>query len=255
MGQGMVRTGHLWNPTGGRPVINDMNDITVHRTISRVQVTFVAGCCVAGALSIACGFGFQTVEGSGKVITEARTVAAFSAVSLSGNGRLMVEETGSDSLTVTTDDNLLPYIKTEVKDGRLELGTSDNAMTNLRPSKDIVFKLTVKKLDDLGVSGSGEVDVKGLAQDSFKIGISGSGEVTAHGSAGSLDIGVSGSGQYHGQDLAARRATVAISGSGDAVVAASDTLEAAVSGSGSVKYVGDPRVTQRISGSGSVSRR
>src|SRR6476646_6158368 len=90
---------------------------------------------------------FDAIGGSGKIVTEPRTVSGFSGVSLSGSGQVIVEQTGSESLTVTTDDNLLPYIKTEVHGSTLELGTKD--MTNVRPSNDIVFKLTVKNLDEL----------------------------------------------------------------------------------------------------------
>jgi hypothetical protein len=58
-------------------------------------------------------------------------VPSFSNVSLSGSGQVILEQTANESLTVTTDDNLLPYIKTEVKGNRLEVGFTDS-MTNLR---------------------------------------------------------------------------------------------------------------------------
>ena len=194
------------------------------------------------------------VAGSGKIVTEPRTVSGFSAVSLSGSGHLMIEETGTESLTVTTDDNLLPYIKTDVRGNTLELGMKD-PMTNVNPTNDIIFKLSVKKLDELSVSGSGKADLKGLTQDRLQVRISGSGDVTAQGAADDLDLRISGSGGYRGDALKSRQATVGVSGSGSALVSASETVDANVSGSGSVQYVGDPRVTQHVSGSGSVQRR
>src|SRR6266550_6637138 len=96
---------------------------------------------------------FDSIGGSGKIITEPRTVSGFSKVSLSGSGQVVIEQTGMESLTVTTDDNLLPYIKAEVHGDTLELGSKE--MTNIRPTDDIIFKLTVKNLDELHVSGSG----------------------------------------------------------------------------------------------------
>ena len=66
---------------------------------------------------------FNGIPGSGKIVTEPRTVSGFSTVSLSGNGQVLVEQTGTESLTVTTDDNLLPYVKADVHGGTLELGT------------------------------------------------------------------------------------------------------------------------------------
>ena len=77
-----------------------------------VRVWLVAAC----GLSLgACAIG---VSGSGKVTTEPRIVSGFSAVSLSGSGQLTVEQTGTESLTVTTDDNLFQYIKTESTETR-----------------------------------------------------------------------------------------------------------------------------------------
>jgi hypothetical protein len=197
---------------------------------------------------------FDSIGGSGKIVTEPRTVAGFSTVSLSGSGQVVIDQTGTESLTVTADDNLLPYIKAEVRGDTLELGLKD-LMTNVRPTDDIVFKLTVKKLDELSVSGSGKADARGVNQDRVHIKISGSGEVSAQGTANDLDLNISGSGGYRGEGMKSQRATVGISGSGHAVIAAGEKLDANVSGSGSVEYVGDPQVTQHISGSGSVQRR
>lgn len=213
-----------------------------------VRCWWLAGC---GVFAGACMF--TGIAGSGKVVTEPRTVSGFSAVSLSGSGRVIVEQTGTESLTVTTDDNLLPYIRTEVHGDTLELGTKD-PMTNLNPTEDIVFKLTVKKLDDVRISGSGEADLKNLTENQLQVRISGSGDMTGQGSVDDLDLRISGSGSYSGQNLKSKRATVGVSGSGSVIVSASDSLDASVSGSGSVEYVGDPQVTQNVSGSGSVHR-
>jgi putative autotransporter adhesin-like protein len=194
------------------------------------------------------------IAGSGNIVTEPRTVSGFSTVSLSGSGQVLIDQNGTEALTVTTDDNLLPYIKTEVRGDTLELGTKD-PMTNLNPTGDIIFKLSVKHLDELNISGSGKADLKGVSEDHLRIRISGSGDVTAQGAASDLDLRISGSGDYRGDALKSKQATVGVSGSGNALVSASDTVDARVSGSGAVEYVGDPHVTQSVSGSGSVRRR
>jgi len=217
--------------------------------MSNGRVLLLVGVSV---LSSACAL--DVVAGSGKVVTEPRTVSGFSRVSLSGFGHVVIERAGSESLTITTDDNLLPYIRTEVTGHTLELGFND-VMTNVRPTQGIVFRLNVKSLEELEVSGSGKIDVKGLDEDHLRVGISGSGELSAEGVANDLDVDISGSGRYRGEALESRRATVDISGSGGAIVAASDRLAADVSGSGSIEYVGDPQIRKHISGSGSVRQR
>ena len=196
---------------------------------------------------------FDSIQGSGKIVTEPRTVAGFSRVSLSGSGHLIVDQSGTESLVITTDDNLMPYIRAEVRGNTLELGS--RPMTSLRPTDDIIFRLTVKQLDGLEVSGSGQVDAKGVNVDGMRIRISGSGDVAAQGSANDLDLSISGSGAYRGDEMKTKRATAGLSGSGRAVVAVDETLNASVSGSGSIEYIGNPQVSEHTSGSGSVSRR
>jgi hypothetical protein len=209
--------------------------------------------CLILASVLAGGCFGPIVTGSGKVVTETRNVSGFSAVSLEGSGRLVIEQTGTESLTITGDDNLLPYIESSVSGKTLTLGEKDG--TSISPSKDIVFKLTVKSLNNIDISGSGTADAKGLQAQALKVDISGSGEVSADGAADELNLGISGSGRYRGNTLRSKRARVDISGSGSAVLAVSEKLDANVSGSGSIEYIGDPQIQQDISGSGSVRKR
>jgi hypothetical protein len=203
--------------------------------------------------ALASGCVLNAISGSGKIVTEPRSVSGFSGISLNGTGRLLIERTGTESLTVTADDNLLPEIRTEVHGDRLEIGLKDFA-TNIRPSANIIYKVTVKDLRNLGVSGSGTADAKGLQTGRLKIDISGSGKVSADGTADDLEIDISGSGAFRGDALRSKRAEIDISGSGSAVVAVAEKLDVDVSGSGSVSYIGDPQVKKNISGSGSVRK-
>jgi hypothetical protein len=193
------------------------------------------------------------VSGSGHVVSETRTVNGFSSVSLEGSGRLVIHQGGAESVTVTSDDNILRDLETEVRGGTLVLG--EKSGVSLNPSRDIVFNVTLRKLENLDLSGSGVAQAKGLQSANLKIDLSGSGEVSAEGSADDLDVTISGSGRFRGESLKSRRTRVNISGSGSAVVASSDTLDAAIGGSGSIEYVGTPQVHQSISGSGSSRQR
>jgi hypothetical protein len=194
-----------------------------------------------------------SVSGSGRVISQTRDVSGFSNVSLEGIGRVVIEQGGTESLTVSGDDNLLHYIETDVRGSTLVLG--EKSGVRLSPSQDIVFKVTMRKLNALDISGSGVAQASGLQSAKIKIDISGSGEVSAEGVADDLDINISGSGRFRGGSLKSKRTRVDISGSGSAVVASSETLNAIVSGSGSIEYIGDPQLHQDISGSGSIRKR
>jgi hypothetical protein len=213
------------------------------------------------------------VEGSGNPMTETRTISSATAVSLDASGELTITQGPTMSLTVTADDNILPYLRTEVKDGTLHIdlvGTS--AFSSFRTKVPIHFELTLPDLQALAVSGSGtahadsltakelsiavsgsgDVAIARLSAQTLSSAISGSGSIRVSGEAGLQSVAVSGSGEFKGQDLKSATAEVAVSGSGDVAVWVENDLEAAVSGSGSVSYFGDPRVEREVSGSGQV---
>ena len=216
--------------------------------MGRIQILLAV---VATVLSAGCGG--QSVRGSGNVITEPRTVSGFKEVSLRGGGRLTVDQNGTESLTITADENLLPYLTSEVSGNHLILGTREHA--NLSPSKDIVYKLTVKDLNRLEVAGDGSADARGIHTERLTVVVAGSGSLSAAGNADEQEIMIAGSGDYRGADVRSKAVKINIMGSGNADLNASDKLDATIMGSGDIKYTGSPIVSQNILGSGSVQKR
>jgi hypothetical protein len=192
-----------------------------------------------------------TIEGSGNVESESRDVSGFDEVELRGVGNLSIRQTGSESLSVEAEDNVLPKITTKVVNGRLILSPEPD--TSIQTTEPINYELTVKDLRALKVSGSGDVEARGIGTDNLGIDIGGSGDVKISGRADSQEVSISGSGDYRAKDLQSKEAKVDVSGSGSAIVNASKALEAKVSGAGSVEYVGDPTVEEDVSGAGRVS--
>src|SRR5262245_51971625 len=78
---------------------------------------------VMWALSFASCVPSLEVGGSGNAITESRNVSDFNSVRLMGSGQLTIDVTGTESLTIKADDNLLPYLTSEVNGKQLTLGT------------------------------------------------------------------------------------------------------------------------------------
>jgi hypothetical protein len=192
-----------------------------------------------GLLVAAC----LVTQGSGQVATESRPVSGFTKVELSGTGELTIEKTGTDSLTISAEDNILPRLSSEVSGGTLTLGTKPN--TSIVPTKPITYSLTVKDLTGLGVSGSGSVRVSNLTTTSLSTKISGSGTITANGTVDDQDLEISGSGRYLADRLTSKTANVRISRSGTASVLVSDMLDVKISGSGSLTYSGNPQSSRR----------
>ncbi len=220
---------------------------------------FIAtGTVAALALALSgCGIpieiNIRTVIGSGNVKTEARPVSNISAVTLSGVGELVIQQTGTESLTVEADDNILPIIETRMTGGRLNIGFVPNTV----PSRgtQLRYTLTVRSLEDISLSGAGTINAANIRADKFTVSSSGAGKITITGTAGDLNVSLSGAGAFDGAAFESKDAIVQVSGVGSAIVNAQRTLNATVSGIGSVEYIGSPSVSKQVSGIGTVKQK
>ena len=213
----------------------------------------------------------NAVRGSGNVETEERTVSDFSGIDLSGSGEVILTQAEVESLTIEAEDNFIPLIETEVRNGTLVIGTKEN--TTLMSTKPIRFLVSMPNIDNLAVSGSGEIvaesvtsdnleldingsgdiDIEQLTAESITADISGSGNLTLAGAVAEQRIDISGSGEYKADALESDTAVVAIGGSGKTTIWVNEVLDAEIDGSGEVNYYGSPTVNQDISGSGDVN--
>ncbi len=188
----------------------------------------------------------------GEIGTSSREVSGFDEIVLLAAGDVEIEVTGTESLTVEAEEEILPQLTTEVVDGRLELGTKPPGPSTSAP---IEYRITAAQLDGITILGAGDFSVSGIDSGSFTVTVNGAGEVTASGSAEQLTVTIAGAGSFNGEDLTARTGSVSIPGSGSAVVKVSDDLDVRIPGAGNVEYIGNPSVTESIPGVGSVSRR
>jgi hypothetical protein len=215
-------------------------------------MAFLIGATGIAVLAVsACDINVLGERGSGTVITESRTVNDFSEIALSGSGEVVVDVNGTESLTITAEDNILPLLTTEVRSGRLELSTR----SSISPTVTIVYTISAAVLNGVSIDGSGDITATGITADSFDAEISGSGQIEVAGTADELTVDISGSGRFEGEALVTATGTADVSGSGHAIVNVSDNLNADVSGSGTVEYIGNPNLNSAISGSGDIRRR
>jgi len=211
------------------------------------------------ALLTACRFnpldtvGSTNVSGSGKVVTETRNVSGLDGLIIVGTGKINIDRTGAESLSITTDDNLLQYIDTQVRGGKLVIEFKPKIWVDR--FSDLSFNLTVKDLNSLHVTGAAKIDAKNLQGDQMTVNLDGVGTTNLAGKVDQLTVSLTGASAFNSENMQAKRATVTNVGTSAAVVRVSDSLMATISGIGAIEYIGNPQVTKMIVGPGAVRQR
>ncbi len=215
----------------------------------------------------------ETLQGSGTIAEDTYTFTDLTGVRLSTLGELDIHLGDREELSIETDDNLLPYFEAEQVGDTLRIRGRRGA--NLQPSEPVRFTLTVRSLERIALSSSGNAHASRLSADRFEVDISSSGDLSMEGiEAGALqidisssgnvtihdgaveeqDIRISSSGDYDGESVESGHATALLSSSGNARLWVEESLDARLSSSGSLYYAGDPEVSDSRSSSGRVER-
>ncbi len=182
--------------------------------------------------------GDDTIIGSGVPATEERDVSDFHAVVASGVGRIEIRHGATESLRVTADDNLLPILRSEVRDGQLILEPTAPFQNHI----DILWEVTVRDFDALTVSGVVGVDITGLQTDRFTLNLSGVSVVTAAGRVEHQELVISGLSRYDARELESRTASVDVTGPSRITVRVSDRIEGSIAGGATLEYIGSPAI-------------
>jgi len=213
-------------------------------------------------------------KGSGSLTTEDRSVSDFNRVELDGSGIIYINQSGTESLRIEAEDNLMKHLETKVENNTLKLRIKNPwYFWNFWPTRDINYYLLVDDLERISISGSGTIATDSLKSDdltvttsgsskadltidvkNLNINVSGSGKFKLNGKATDQYLEISGSGNYDAKNLVSQTASIKISGSGEGILNASEELNIEINGSGNVQYLGSPSINQKISGSGSVSQ-
>lgn len=218
----------------------------------------------------------NVLRGEGNKTSSSPAVASFNAVNInvSVKADITVQSGAQPTIQLNGYENVIKYIKTEVKDNVLYL-TTDLGETWDMDCNDVTAQITVPSITALTLTGAPDADMHGnIAGSDFKLEISGASKVVidninvdnfSSDVSGAADIEVkggavkhasyeiSGAGKILAFPLQANETTASISGAGKNEVTAISKLQATISGAGTIKYKGHPTITQEVSGVGSIS--
>jgi len=191
-----------------------------------------------------------TVAGSGKVVSQARAVAAFDSIQVKSAIEVDISIGPAAAVVVEFDDNLQPAVLAEVHGRTLVLDSRSSWSADHDPH----VHLAVPALIAVSSEGSDDVSISGLAGGDLALRLTGSGGIKASGRVAGLGLLLNGSGDMQLLELQAETAKVRLNGSGDVDLNVSRALEAAIYGTGDVRYRGEPKVTSQVYGTGSVDK-
>ena len=198
------------------------------------------------------GCGFWGVRGNGKIRDESRKVAEFRKIEAGGAFSIHVKVGPATSIKISAEENLLGYIRANVKGNTLVLDTRKN----ISPRKQILIEITTPYLTDIEVSGANDIEVEGINETEFDVDLSGAGNIHLIGEVEKLRAELSGAGNINARELKAKEVLISVSGAASADVYATKYLDASVSGVGSIDYYGNPEKTRtNVSGVGSITRK
>jgi hypothetical protein len=205
---------------------------------------------LAGGLSLS-GCKFERgLAGSGIRKTEKRDLKSFSAIDTTGAYSIDVTCQKPASFEIEADDNILPLIKTEVRDGILFVSNDQP----YHSSKTVSLRITLPDLNSVANHGAGQIKIVDANSSDLKIDSTGAASVDAAGTVKSIQISSTGAGEIDTSKLRADKAKVEVSGAASVDVYAGEQLDVNVSGAGRVSYSGNPKtVNKHVSGIGSVN--
>jgi hypothetical protein len=207
------------------------------------QSTFLTVLLILGLTLLGC----TSVRGSGNIITKTYEISDFTRVSVAGIGKAIIEQTGQETLTLTTDDNLFGNISVEVTDGTLSIDSRD-----IVNPPELTYHVTVKDLTDVRSIDLAYVELKALQLDALEVQVKELSSVVAQGRVDRLTLALTDSGEFDGQDLASQIAKVSAEERSTATLHVNQELHARTSDGATVTYTGTPVVTADTGAGGEV---
>ncbi len=234
----------------------------------------------------------SAIPGSGVSKTETRDVGtAYTRVQVGDALKVTFTDRAPGTIAVTADDNLLPFITTEVIDDSLIVKVKDDGL--LAPSTDVNVEVSSANVHWVSASGASEVtSAAGLTCEILAVDTSGASKVTLDSAVGTslwvkasgashvevrkvsaaeghldasgaseisftegnldeLDLKASGSSKLALGGVVTKTATVDVSGASEAKLQASEKVTGSASGASEVNVKGSPSVRDVASSGGS----
>jgi hypothetical protein len=204
-----------------------------------VAVAAIAGCSRPG------------IKGDGVITSTNRPISDFSELEAAGAYKI-TWSSGKPALTISTDQNLLPLIKTSVSGNTLRIDCEGT----LAPTKRITINVSSASLSNVRLAGAIHLTAGKLSGPKLKLESNGASSIDADGSVTNLEANFAGACKLNARSLQTETAAVSLVGASSADVNVTGTLKVSIAGAGTLTYSGNPKsVEKNVSGAGSIRPR
>jgi hypothetical protein len=182
------------------------------------------------------------LKGSGVGATRARSVAAFSELSV-GNGLEFEVTVGKGaSLEISGDDNLISLVTTQVEGKRLTLGV-DKKLKQRQPLR---VRVGTERLDGIRVVAGAKGKVSGVRAEAFHVESGGGATVEIAGSSQALEVKSRSAARVDLKGFSAAKGIVTAADASTIELGYLEELDVTQTGMSRVIYRGEPKLTQSV---------
>jgi phage shock protein PspC (stress-responsive transcriptional regulator) len=199
---------------------------------------------------------------------ELRTCESFNSIDVSGNIELTITQDSSQKIVISAPERILPYVKTEVHNGKLKIYTDKvylNHTIKVAVSADSIYNLEASGACKINTEGKFNtsklsLDLSGASQarldvnvaDRLSADISGASYADIDGNTVWLVVDASGASKIEADQLTAKFVEVEASGASHARVLATESIDADANGAGEIDCEGSPKTVKRSENMGST---
>jgi hypothetical protein len=210
------------------------------------------------------------ISGSGNIIKQKRETGAFTGVEAGGAFEVEIKTGATTEVIVEGDDNIIPFIKTNVVEGILEIsrkgslsfGNGHYKVFITVPSLNYINASgasNIKAIDELKNSENINMEVSGAANINatvnapiITIEASGASHIELTGKTRKFTAEASGSANVKCASLQSENADLSANGASTIHAHASVSMIATASGAASIYHLGTNNITEKVSGAASI---
>jgi len=194
----------------------------------------------------------DTITGSGNVTTQDRSATGFDKIENKSSINVIITKSDAFTLKVEADDNIIPYVLTEVKNNILTVRIDNDV--NIKGSKKINVYVSLPLVKSIAVMGSGNISSNDkFGGENIEVQVKGSGDIRFSFDGNKASILTKGSGDIKFDGNVAH-SELGIYGSGNVQMATQGSdADLTIRGSGNINLSGTTKAIKGvIQGSGNI---